>query len=391
MNLHEQLIIDRFMFQDKPDHLELTYNGLTPAELTDDFTNHISGYLVRRLSDTNQTEIRFFLSGEGLPLNPLLFTTKIVRCLVESYKVPYHYLIIESGAAPTLTNILYYNRHIKKYDLERIKIRFWNGYENSASKVQLFRVQPTYDPYYDKFDTTPRIKEKLFLSYNRNASRIHRLYLAAEVIRRNLLDRAFFSLYLGGVNPDELSNIAGELDYHWIHIHHYIPKSCDRIRQTLDDNIGLFPLRLNLSTAEQQPFHIDNDLHYYNNSYFSVVTETKFFADVDGVYDTQLDCHLFSEKTYKPILGKHPFIFMGMSGSLHVLRDSGYKTFHPFIDETYDTVENDEARLEAILDEIERLSNFTDKQWLEWQQNVQSIVEHNFNVLKDHRPTFLTY
>lgn len=150
-------------------------------------------------------------------------------------------------------------------------------------------------------------------------------------------------------------------------------------------------MRLNLSTAEQQPFHIDNDLHYYNNSYFSVVTETKFFADVDGVYDTQLDCHLFSEKTYKPILGKHPFIFMGMSGSLHVLRDSGYKTFHPFIDETYDTVENDEARLEAILDEIERLSNFTDKQWLEWQQNVQSIVEHNFNVLKDHRPTFLTY
>lgn len=391
MNIYENLVVTRFNFQDKPDHLELTYNGLIPDELTDDFTKHVSGYIVRRLSETNQTNVRFFLSGEGLPLNPLLFSSQIVRCLVEDFKVPHHCFMISSGAAPTLTNILYYNRHVKTYDLERIKILFWNGYENSASRVQLFRVQPTYDPYYDKFDTTPRIKEKLFLSYNRNTSRIHRLYLGAEVIRRNLLDRAFFSLYLGGVNPDDITDIAGEIDYHWLHAHNYIPKSYKHIRQTLVDNIGLFPIRLNLRETDLQPFHIDDDLHYYNNSYFSVVTETKFFADVAGVYDTQLDCHLFSEKTYKPILGKHPFIHLGIPGSLRVLRESGYRTFHPFIDETYDTVENDEARLETIMDEIERLSKFTDDQWLEWQRNVQSIVEHNFNVLKDYRPTCLTY
>lgn len=385
-----QLVLDKLIFRDCPDHLYLEYNGLAPEHFKEDDAELLAGYIAARLLETNQTDVRFSISGEGLPLNTLLMTTMIVRLLVKEYRIPHRAFMIESGAAPTLTNILFYKRHCKTHDLERIKIRFWNSYENSASQVQLHRNKQIPDPYYDKFDTTPRIKQKLFLSYNRNTSRIHRLYLTAEVIRRNLLDRTFFSMYLGGVTPVESHNITSELDYHWKNIHHFIPNSCDRIRQTLDDNIDLFPMRLNLYTDEQ-PFHIDDDLHYYNHSYFSVVTETKFFADAAGIHDTQLDCILFSEKTYKPILGKHPFIFMGFPGSLRVLRESGYRTFHPWIDETYDTVENDEARLETIMDEIERLSKFTDDQWLEWQTSVKSIVEHNFNVLKEHRLTYLIY
>lgn len=384
-----QLILDKMLFIDTIDHLHVEYNGLSPLDLDDAGVSLLSDYIVSRLVETNQTFLLFNLAGEGLPLNPLLFTTAIVRCLMLTHHLPKHIFSIDSGAAPSLYNISLYDRHCITHNLELIKIRFWNSYENSASQVQLHRNKRIPDPYYDKFDTTPRIKQKLFLSYNRNSSRIHRLYLTAEVIRRNLLDRAFFSMYLGGVTLEESPNISGELDYHWKNIHHFIPNSCDRIRQTLDDNIDLFPLRLNLY-VDSQPFHIDDDLHYYNNSYFSVVTETKFFADVAGIYDTQLDCILFSEKTYKPILGKHPFIFMGFPGSLRVLRESGYRTFHPYIDETYDTIINDESRLESILDEIERLSNFTDDQWLEWQTSVKSIVEHNFEVLKNHRQTCLT-
>jgi len=395
MKSFETIVIEKFKFRDSDDALVIEYNGLTPEDLTDDVTKYLAGYINNRLHETKQKNVTFFISGEGIPLNPFLFTTAIVRCLVYEYRIPHYAFVIVSGAVPTLSNIEFYKHHIKKYALEQIKISFWNSFENSASQVQLYRNTSTCDPFYSKFDTTPRIKPKLFLSYNRNASRIHRLYLTAEVVSRNLLDRAFFSMYLGGVSNSKPSIAAGELDYVFKHAALFIPESCNRIRQILDDNIDLFPLRLNLcntpSDTNEQPFHIDNDLHYYNNSYFSVVTETKFFADVDGVYDTQLDCYLFSEKTYKPILGKHPFIYMGMPGSLHVMRDSGYRTFHPYIDETYDTIVNDEYRLEAIIDEIERLSKFTDDQWLEWQTNIQNIVEHNFNVLKEHRPTYLTY
>ncbi len=76
---------------------------------------------------------------------------------------------------------------------------------------------------------------------------------------------------------------------------------------------------------------------------------------------------------------------LGFTNSLARMRDIGYQTFHPYINETYDTIENDEERLIAIVNEIERLCNQTDEEWLEFQRHTNVIAEHNFNVLKNHR------
>jgi hypothetical protein len=64
----------------------------------------------------------------------------------------------------------------------------------------------------------------------------------------------------------------------------------------------------------------------------------------------------------------------------------GYQTFHPYINETYDTIIDDEERLEAIYKETERLCTFTDEQWLQWQLNIKPIVEHNYTVLVNKSP-----
>jgi hypothetical protein len=85
-----------------------------------------------------------------------------------------------------------------------------------------------------------------------------------------------------------------------------------------------------------------------------------------------------SEKIYKPLAYKHPFLLVGYPGTLNYLKKLGYRTFHPHINEHYDSIQDDLERMDAIVSEVERLCNQTPEQWQEWQYNVAPIVEHNF-------------
>ena len=78
-----------------------------------------------------------------------------------------------------------------------------------------------------------------------------------------------------------------------------------------------------------------------------------------------------------------------MPKSLHVLKDSGYKTFHPYINEDYDNIEDDELRLVAIADEIERLCGLSDEEWLEIQRELIPRLEHNYQLLLNQNTSSL--
>lgn len=149
----------------------------------------------------------------------------------------------------------------------------------------------------------------------------------------------------------------------------------------LKKNENLFPLHLNANGHSRgNPITNDTqDMLYYEDSYYSIVTETTFFSDnldfASGHMDTGF---LVSEKTYKPIAAKHPFIMMSCAGFLQLLKDVGYKTFHPYINEAYDLESDDRKRLNMIIDEIERLNAFTDAEWIDWQRNIESIVNYNY-------------
>jgi hypothetical protein len=114
------------------------------------------------------------------------------------------------------------------------------------------------------------------------------------------------------------------------------------------------------------------------------VTETLFYKDkIDPFSKIYEYGTAFSEKIYKPIVVKHPFIIVSTPNFLKELRNLGFKTFAPYIDESYDTEHNDKKRLDMIVDEVYRLSRFADEQWIEWQINVKDIVEYNYNVYKN--------
>lgn len=111
-----------------------------------------------------------------------------------------------------------------------------------------------------------------------------------------------------------------------------------------------------------------NDLTMLD-SWCTVVSEASY-GDREGA------CFL-SEKTFKPIVCQHPFIIFGSKGSLSNLRDLGYKTFHPYIDESYDELPTWE-RMDAIIKEMARLNSMSNEQRVEWYKNLEPIISHNY-------------
>lgn len=219
-----------------------------------------------------------------------------------------------------------------------------------------------------------KVKPKKFLCFNR-VPRLHRIELLENMLKYNLVDSGYYSF-------DKTVDFNYHLEDEVIlerypHIH---------------KNQHRLPLELNLyKDCENPATPTVYDLQYYENSYFSIVTETKFHYQAPLGHEEYLTRDVFlTEKVMKPIAFKHPFIVLAASNYLKELRALGYKSFHPYIDETYDTVENDQERFDMIVTEIIRLCNKTDEEWLQWQTDVAEIVEFNNQHLqtrKDHRIT----
>lgn len=111
----------------------------------------------------------------------------------------------------------------------------------------------------------------------------------------------------------------------------------------------------------------------YLNTYLSIVTESIFFQ-----YDVNFPSGFLSEKIWKPIGHCQPFILAGPSKSLQYIKEKyGFKTFHPFIDETYDTVDNDMVRLNLIKKEIEKFSLKTKEEKIQFLNDVKDICIFN--------------
>ena len=78
----------------------------------------------------------------------------------------------------------------------------------------------------------------------------------------------------------------------------------------------------------------------------------------------------------------HPFIIVTAPNSLQYLKALGYKTYSPFIDESYDSIQDDGDRMLAILDQIEKLCSMPKKTLRkQWLPNVRTIANHNRNLL----------
>lgn len=221
-------------------------------------------------------------------------------------------------------------------------------------------------------------KKKNFLCFNR-ILREHRLALFSLLASHGLLDQCFYSFFTDAYYTEGASGKLNNLSKY------LSTGTYKKIAESYNSHKHLLPLKLNIESSENRNTIKADDLELFDESYLSIVTETFFFPQKHPRGMVDFNSVFFSEKIYKPILMKHPFILVSRPDSLRYLRKLGYKTFEPFINETYDTIADDELRLLAIVTELERLNKFTDDQWIEWQTNVESIVEHNHFIMTNRK------
>lgn len=115
---------------------------------------------------------------------------------------------------------------------------------------------------------------------------------------------------------------------------------------------------------------------FYNESLFSLVNETSY-EDRHPYFPT--------EKIFKAIFHKHPFVVSSTAYFLENLRNQGYQTFSGLIDESYDREPDHGKRLVKIIDEVERLCNMTERETDNFKKEALKIVEYNFDVLMSKR------
>lgn len=213
-------------------------------------------------------------------------------------------------------------------------------------------------------------KDKKFLCFNK-VNRMHRIILIEKLLKLNLVKDAFYSSYL---DEDVFNLLKGDDKSDWTNIL---------------KNIDKFPMVLNRTKERDNPVDvIPDDLQYFNNSYFSVVTETIFYGNINrkpGIYYHTPEFYgIFpTEKIYKCLALNHPFVVLATNGFLKTLHNRGFKTFSPFINESYDDIVDDHDRLDAIVEEVNRLCNLSDEKLIEFTNNIKPIVEFNSQHYKD--------
>jgi hypothetical protein len=121
----------------------------------------------------------------------------------------------------------------------------------------------------------------------------------------------------------------------------------------------------------------------YLDSWVSLITETFFNESID-------DTVFFSEKIYKPIRARHPFILVGQYNGLKKFRKIGFKTFSEFWDESYDDIRDNTQRMEAICLLLKDLSKLSKNEWISLYMRMIPTLEHNMKMLTQTNWTYDT-
>ena len=110
-----------------------------------------------------------------------------------------------------------------------------------------------------------------------------------------------------------------------------------------------------------------------DDSFIEVVSETNFEDPLIT----------FTEKTFKPMLSKKPFILVGSPGRLECLHRMGFKSFEEFWDESYDTVLDSRERAKSIFNLLKELDKKSLEELEVLREEMKPILDHNFNRLKE--------
>ena len=198
-----------------------------------------------------------------------------------------------------------------------------------------------------------------YITFNRLVSndRSYRCYFVSLLYKHKLIKKGQVSF---GINNErvtwehELTNSHSKLSSKArVHMRKYLPRD----KPLIIDGTDILG-----SASADIPRCI-------NDSLWHIVTETVFYYD---------KLHL-TEKIFKPIVMKQPFMLLGAVGNLAYLKSYGFKTFEGIIDESYDTIVDNDARTEAVVQQIAWYCALSAEEKRSVIEAIAPIVEYNFH------------
>jgi len=225
----------------------------------------------------------------------------------------------------------------------------------------------------------PLAKRFSMLSRNYNKWRLH---LYAEIFNKKLLTK-HFNYTFNNINPYgkltvyPIENVKADLATLEIPLTPELEKWVDGMPYTLPKD------------------HIQEKLaadafNLIQTSGINIVVESHFdpfwnFGGHRAMHPQSFSPSFPTEKMYKPIACQRPFIVFSTPWFLKEFKNLGYKTFHPYIDESYDNIRDDVKRLNAIVAEVERLCKMPQEEFLEVMNKCNEIAKHNFQIMNKLR------
>jgi len=221
--------------------------------------------------------------------------------------------------------------------------------------------------WYKDYQYLPQVEKqftKVFMSLNRlvTKDRSYRLQLVGEMIARDIHNKGIVSLDLEdrgyGVWLDEITKPHSKLSLAG--------------KKIVYDNIkplagSLIADKINPTGDLSAKVGLD-DVLFMKSAFFHVVSETVFFHP---------KLHL-TEKIFKPIVIKRPFILVAAPGNLAYLKSYGFKTFDRWIDESYDQEPDNDRRIAMVASELEKLCKLSDSELRNMHAEMQEVLDYNF-------------
>ena len=303
-----------------PDYFDVVQHDTVESLISDNGIVLLTGNIIKKNIISLDSKNLFILSMLHEGTNTVLDTLNALGWN-DFVRLPF---IVSSGDLPS--NIAHVTVDIFRYILGRTTTEL----EQRDSKIidQIF---------------LKRNKTFLFNFLN-GIERPHRSLLIEKLNKKGLLERSLWSA---------------------LYDNKFLPK--DYQFQVNSDNVVNGKYKLN-DWPDGQIF-----ANIFEDSYFSVVTETNFY----------LPYSFRTEKIYKPLKIGHPFVVAANYGFYKDLHNQGFKTFGHLIDESFDLIDDNDKRLNRIVDVVEFLCNSNLEEFL---NEAEDICRHNRNVMISTQP-----
>ena len=207
---------------------------------------------------------------------------------------------------------------------------------------------------------------KTFITFNRLTSneRIYRSLFINELYKSNLLDAGYISFSKncpdGG---DYAENLRKGIENQKIN---------PMLVEEAITNISTFPeLRIDFAGQDiPNQSMVLTPMTELMSSFVFVVTETCYW---------QRKTHL-TEKIFKPIVLRMPFLLLGCAHNLAYLRSYGFRTFGEYWDESYDKIEDPIKRMQSVTEILNNLNSLSITTKQELLVSMKPILDHNYKL-----------